>query len=151
MEVFQCLIGKVNVASATGRQFWPGLSAGAYTLPSSHSLQKSTGNVHGITLIPLGAAVQNKYFHSLSSLICINLNKMPPERLYLFHRVLRFLRLPVAQVNERGNRRGVGKGKHRGIITAQEFLVHHTRKDMGEYFRKARQKMSINRLAENFS
>ena len=48
---------------------------------------------------------------------------MPAERLDLRHRFLRLFRLAVAEVNQRRDRRGVGKGERLGIIAAEQPLV----------------------------
>jgi len=66
---------------------------------------------------------------------------MPAERFDLRDRSFRFLRLPVAQVNQRGDRRGIGKGQHGGVITEDQALVHHTGKDVREYLRQPGQEL----------
>ena len=37
-------------------------------------------------------------------------------------------------MDQRGDRRSVGKGEHRGIVPSQQTFVHHTGEDMREHF-----------------
>ena len=71
----------------------------------------------------------------------MNFHKMPAERFDLCHGLIRLLRLPVAKVDERGDRRGVGKGEHRRIVLSDEPFIYHSGKDRGKHILKSGQKM----------
>ena len=57
------------------------------------------------------------------------------------HGLIRLLRLPVAEVDERGDRRGVGKGEHVRIVLPEQSPVHHGGKELREHVRQPREKM----------
>ena len=61
--------------------------------------------------------------------------------------VLCFLRLPVTQTDQRGDRGDVGEGDHFRIVPPKEPLIHHSGKYMGEHPGEACEKMPCGELS----
>ena len=76
---------------------------------------------------------------SRSGSVRIVSDEMFAEGFDLLQGLLCFLRFPVAQVNEGGDRRGIGKSQHGGIILFQQAPVHHAGEDAREHLRQTGQ------------
>jgi hypothetical protein len=46
------------------------------------------------------------------------------KRIDLFHRILSFIRFPVAPVDQSGDRCDAGESQHRRVVLSQQTFVH---------------------------
>ena len=62
----------------------------------------------------------------MAGILSVRPDKMSAEGFDLCQGLAGLLRLPVAKVNQRRDRRDVSEGQHGGIVAADQAFVHHS-------------------------